>query len=118
GTAFVGPDMPVEFATARIATNHRGDTPEYPERAARLRSVPRRNRLTAVLATDPRPADLAAAFLADPLYNRDYSRSFGTLYTALYRPAQAVAEFVWPGQSWRRGFDDPDGTRQVVLVGQ
>jgi len=80
--------------------------------------VPRRRRLTAVLASDPRPADLAAAFLTDPLYNRDYSRSFGTLYTALYRPAHAVAEFLWPGQSWRRGFDDPDGTRQVVLVGQ
>ncbi len=69
------------------------------------------------MATNPRPADLAAAFLTDPLYNREYSRSFGTLYTALYRPAQGVAEFVWPGQSWRRGFDDPDGTRQVVLVG-
>lgn len=118
GTAFVGPDMPAEFSAAPIATNHRGDVPEYPERADRLRSVPRRNRLAAVLASDPRPADLAAAFLTDPLYNREYSRSFGTLYTALYRPAQGVAEFVWPGQSWRRGFDDPDGTRQVVLVGE
>ena len=118
GTAFVGPDMPAEFSAAPIATNHRGDVPEYPERADRLRSVPRRNRLAAVLAGDPRPADLAAAFLTDPLYNREYSRSFGTLYTALYRPARGVAEFVWPGQSWRRGFDDPDGTRQVVLVGE
>src|SRR5664279_1795483 len=118
GTAFVGPDMPAEFSAAPIATNHRGDVPEYPERAARLRSVPRRNRLGEVLASDPRPAELAAAFLADPLYNREYSRSFGTLYTALYRPARGVAEFVWPGQSWRRGFDDPDGTRQVVLAGQ
>jgi predicted choloylglycine hydrolase len=117
-TAFVGPDMPAEFSAAPIATNHRGDIPEYPERAARLRSVPRRNQLSAVLATDPSPADLVAAFLSDPLYNREYSRSFGTLYTALYRPAHGVAEFFWPGQSWRRGFDDPDGTRQVVLVGQ
>jgi predicted choloylglycine hydrolase len=118
GTAFVGPDMPAEFSAASIATNHRGAIPEYPERAARLRSVPRRNQLTAVLATDPSPADLATAFLADPLYNREYSRAFGTLYTALYRPANGVAEFFWPGQSWRRGFDDPGGTRQVVLVGR
>ena len=117
-TAFVGPNMAAEFSAAPIATNHRGEVPEYPERAGRLRSVQRRNRLSAVLATDPHPADLAAAFLADPLYNREYSRSFGTLYTALYRPAEMVAEFIWPGQSWRRGFDDPDGTRQVVLAGQ
>ena len=71
-----------------------------------------------LVASNPRPDELAAAFLTDPLYNREYSRAFGTLYTALYRPANKVAEFVWPGQSWRRGFDDPDGTRQVVLVGR
>jgi predicted choloylglycine hydrolase len=116
-TAFVAPDMPAEFSAAPVATNQRGELPEYPQRAARLRSVPRRDQLRAVLATDPRPADLAAAFLADPLYNREYSRSFGTLYTALYRPVDKVAEFIWPGRTWRRGFDDPDETRLVVLAG-
>jgi predicted choloylglycine hydrolase len=116
-TAFVAPDSAPEFSDAPIATNHRGQLPEYPERARRLRSVPRRDHLSTLLAADPGPDDLAAAFLADPLYNREYSAAFGTLYTALYRPAEKVVDFRWPDLTWRRGFDDPDGTREVVLCG-
>ena len=32
-TAFVAPDSAPEFSSARVATNHRGTVPEYPERA-------------------------------------------------------------------------------------
>ena len=116
-SAFVAPDSAPEFSDAPVATNHRGQLPEYPERARRLRSVPRRDHLSTLLAADPGPDDLAAAFLADPLYNREYSAAFGTLYTALYRPAEKVVDFRWPDLTWRRGFDDPDGTREVVLFG-
>jgi len=117
-TAFVAPGQEPEFTAAPVATNHRGLVPEYPERARFLRSVPRLNRLTELVAQDLAAEDLAAAFLADPLYNREYSRGFGTLYTALYRPVERVVEYHWPDMTWRRGFADPDATRTVVLAGK
>jgi predicted choloylglycine hydrolase len=116
-TAFVAPDTEPEFFEAPVATNHRGRIPEYPERAASLQSVPRLDRLTEVVAQQPTPEDLAAAFQAEPLYNRKYSKAFGTLYTALYRPKDQVVEYIWPDGTWRRGFDDADGSRTVTLSG-
>ena len=117
-TAFVAPGREPEFSAAPIATNHHGLVPEFPERAARLSSVPRLERLAEVVADGPTPQDLAAAFLSDPLYNDEYSRSFGTLYTALYRPKDKVVEYRWPDVTWRRGFTDPDENREIVLVGR
>ena len=32
-----------------------------------------------------------------PLYSTEYSRGFGTLYTAVYRPADGVVTYHWPG---------------------
>ena len=115
-TAFVAPGQEPEFFDAPVATNHRGVVPEYPERAESLRSVPRLDRLTELVASHPTPEELAAAFLAEPLYNTEYSRAFGTLYTALYRPKEQVVEYLWPDGTWRRGFDDPSGSRQIVLT--
>ena len=57
---------------------------------------------------------LLHAFLRPPVYQTAYGRGCGTLYTAVYRPAQAAVELVWPGARWRqdcRGF--ADGTRTV-----
>jgi predicted choloylglycine hydrolase len=116
-TAFVAPDTEPEFFDAPIATNHRGELPEYPERANSLQSVPRLNRLAEVVAQQPTPDGLAAAFRAEPLYNRKYSKAFGTLYTALYRPKEQVVEYFWPDARWRRGFDDADDSRMVMLTG-
>ena len=117
GTAFVAPGEAVEFTDAPVATNHRGLVPEYPARANALRSVQRLDRLTRLVAAQPFPDALAGEFLAPPLYNRDYSGAFGTLYTVQYRPIEQLAEYRWPSLTWRRGFDDADDTRAVVLSG-
>jgi len=116
-TAFLAPDTEPEFFRTPLATNHRGTVPEFPERAAALRSVPRQERLSALVATRPAPEELADAFLAPPLFNNKYSRAFGTLYTALYRPAEGIVEYRWPDQRWQLGFDDTDDTREVLLIG-
>jgi len=116
-TAFVAPGQPAEFSAAPVATNHHGLIPEYPEQARSLHSVPRLDALTELVDRRPDADELAAAFGTDPLYNRAYSKAFGTLYTALYRPAEGVVEYRWPDLTWRRGFDDQDQTRTVVLAG-
>ncbi len=114
-TAFVAPGQQPEFSDAPLATNHHGLVPEFPERARSLHSVPRLDRLSELLAGRPTTGDLATAFQTAPLYNDEYSRAFGTLYTALYLPAEQVVEYRWPDVTWRRGFDDADDTRTVLL---
>ena len=116
-TAFVAPETEPEFFDAPVATNHRGLVPEYPERAASLQSLPRLDRLTEVVAQQGTPEDLAAAFQSEPLYNRKYSKAFGTLYTALYRPKEQVVDYIWPDGTWRRGFGDVDESHTVTLIG-
>jgi len=92
-TAFVAPGQEPVFSDAPVATNHHGLIPEFPERASSLRSVQRLDRLRELLAAHPTGAGLGAAFQAAPLYNTEYSRAFGTLYTALYLPVEQVVEF-------------------------
>ena len=116
-TAFVAPDAEPEFFDASVATNHRGQIPELRRACHRPAERAPADRLAEVVAQQPTPEELAAAFQAEPLYNRKYSRAFGTLYTALYRPKDQVVEYIWPDGTWRRGFDDAGGTRTVTLVG-
>jgi predicted choloylglycine hydrolase len=114
-TAFVAPDSAPEFSSARVATNHRGAVPEYPERAQSLRSVERQRRLLSLLDSDPDITKLTSAFLRPPLRSIEYGRAFGTLYTAVYRPNDGVADYLWPHDSWRRTFDSVDATKTVIL---
>jgi hypothetical protein len=45
---------------------------------------------------------------------RAYADGFGTMYTAAYRPNDGVVDYVWPGSTWRRGFDSPDATHAAT----
>ena len=75
----------------------------------------RRTHLLAVVADDPTPEQLVEQFLQPPLHSPHYRRAFGTVYTALYRPADGVLELCWPDRRWERRFDDPDDTVDIVL---
>jgi predicted choloylglycine hydrolase len=114
-TVFVTPDSAPEFSSARVATNHRGTIPEYPERAQSLRSVERQRLLLSLLDSDPDMTKLTSAFLRPPLRSTEYGRAFGTLYTAVYRPNDGVVDYLWPDDSWRRTFDSVDATKTVIL---
>jgi predicted choloylglycine hydrolase len=114
-TAFVTPDSAPEFSSARVATNHRGIVPEYPERARSLRSVERQRLLLSLLDSDPDVTGLTSAFLRPPLRSTEYGRAFGTLYTAVYRPNSGVVDYLWPHDSWRRTFDSVDAAKTVIL---
>lgn len=46
------------------------------------------------------------AFLRPPLRHTRYRKGHGTLYTAVYRPADGVVDYCWPGSRWRQSFDD------------
>jgi predicted choloylglycine hydrolase len=97
-TLFLGPHRPPAVTRLRACTNHQEAI------AGRQDSALRQETLLELLA-DPSidlPA-LMARFLEPPLYSR--KRGFTTAYTSIYRPAAGEVEFLWPGKSWRLGFD-------------
>jgi predicted choloylglycine hydrolase len=100
-TAHVAPDRPPSIGAALVATNHQ-HTVEWPEHAEAVRSQERERRMLDLLDAGTPAADFIAAFLAPPLYSTDYAGGFGTLYTAVYRPAAAAVEYRWPGETWRQ----------------
>ena len=114
-TAYVAPGRATEFSTSPIATNHRGEIPDSIEHAERYASVERRTCLAELIAAEPGADGLVEAFLRPPLYSTHYWRAFGTVYTALYRPAAGSVELCWPDRRWVRHFDDEDASFAVVL---
>jgi hypothetical protein len=61
---------------------------------------------------------LRAAFLTAPLRSSNYAQSFGTVYTAVYRPASESMSYYWPGeQAWRHSFIDFRASEKTVTLG-
>jgi predicted choloylglycine hydrolase len=116
-TARIGPDRPVALAPVAVATNHQ-ERVEWPEHATAFASVEREQRLLELL-DGAAGEDPAAPFLAPPLHARAYADGFGTLYTAVHRPAAGSVEYVWPGERWRQSLDAfEEGSRTVRLPGE
>ncbi|SMC96586.1 carcinine hydrolase/isopenicillin-N N-acyltransferase family protein [Lentzea albidocapillata] len=51
-------------------------------------------------------AEGLAAMLRPPRFRTDYATGSGTLHTAVYRPAEGTATFLWPDGSRTWGFGD------------
>lgn len=113
-SVFVAPGVEPEVFVRCPATNHRGTVPDDPDHAQRFRSVERQRRLFTLQDRHPDPETAIAAFLEPPLYNTAYAAGFGTMYTAAYRPHDGIVDYVWPGSTWRRGFDSPDATHAAT----
>jgi predicted choloylglycine hydrolase len=116
-TAFLSPARDPVFADSPIATNHEPG-PE-PGNAAAPRSRERWE-LLARLVDDPGLdlEQLVTRFLEPPLHSGAYGLGFGTLYTAVYRPADLTIEYRWPGSSWKHAVGSfASGRHEVVLGG-
>ncbi|HEY9065998.1 MAG TPA: C45 family peptidase, partial [Burkholderiaceae bacterium] len=101
-TAFVAPDRPVEVTKRRAVTNFQHQV-EWPEHARATRSAERLACLQAKLEADGSLDDAVSALLQPPLFQAAYLRGYGTLYSAVYRPAQRQVELRWPGvEPWRQ----------------
>jgi predicted choloylglycine hydrolase len=115
-TVFVGPDHSASVVSDCATTNHQGAV-DWPAHAEWTRSVERLELLNGMLARQSIDADdIAAAMLRPPLRATDYDGGFGTLYTAVYRPAEGRVEYRWPALAWQLSFDDfPEEERLVNL---
>lgn len=104
-TAFTAPNCPTILRRTRASTNHQ-DRIAWPRHAEVTATLERERRLYEMLADRTlRPSEVVARFLQPPLFQTEYRRGYGTLYTAVYHPAVRVAEFIWPTQRWTQSFD-------------
>lgn len=98
-TVFVTPDRPVEVLDRRVVTNHQHQ-PEWKRHAQATRSVERETALDAVIGTVSDAEEMLGHFLRPPVYQTSFRRGYGTLYTAMYHPANASVELIWPSGRW------------------
>jgi predicted choloylglycine hydrolase len=116
-TVQVAADRRPYVAPAPLATNHQRGV-AWPEHARATRTLERERRLTALLSDPATGADdLAAAFLAPPLYTRAFADGFGTLYTAVQRPAAGTVDYRWPGAAWHQSLAAFEEGERVIALG-
>jgi predicted choloylglycine hydrolase len=118
-TVFVSPDRPATVTASAVATNHQHAV-EWDDHARATASVEREEYLLKKLTERPDSArKFVAAFQRPPLYSLDFERSFGTLYTAAYRPEAGSLSLHWPGLSWSHSISSPaTGSRTINYEGQ
>ncbi len=102
----LAPDHAPLVSETQVATNHQ-QASEWSDDQQFSHSEERETFLEQLL-NDPAtgPDDLAEAFLQPPLFSHEYSRGFGTLYTARYDPGTGRATFLWPARRWVRSFEN------------
>jgi predicted choloylglycine hydrolase len=103
-TAYLGPGCAPQFLPLAVATNHQGKL-EWPDYDLAIQTV-ERERFICALLEDPglTRERFIAAFLARPLHNAEYARGFGTIYTAVYHPAEGRVQYLWPDYAWEQSF--------------
>lgn len=113
-TVRLAPDRAPVVTDAAYVTNHQG-TVDWPENAAFNKTVERSAFLKSKLSEKNMDAEnLANSFLSPPLYNTKFSDSFGTLYTAVYRPMEGVVQLRWPEDYVLQSFEDFEEISRII----
>ena len=103
-TVYIAPDRPAVAKAAPVTTNHQQRV-EWHQHARATATVERERFLNFRLRDSAdNPDRLVQAFLHSPVYSTAYARGFGTLYTAVYRPAAGEVEYLWPNGIWKQSF--------------
>ena len=113
-TAYLCPGADTVLAHTRISTNHQENVEWH--RHAQVTATLERERflLHRLTLHDDPPEKFIATFLKPPLYSTQFGRGFGTLYTAVYRPAQGQMELHWPGDVWTHTLADTTSSKRRV----
>lgn len=99
-TALMAPDRKALITSAAVATNHQ-ERVEWASHARFTATVERERFLLQRLTLHVEPQEkFISAFLRPPLYSTAFTRGFGTLYTAVYRPVKRTLDIHWPRAKW------------------
>ena len=115
-TVFVAPDRPTEVTRRNVVTNFQHQV-DWPEHARATHSVERRDILQAQVDGPGSFEAAAGSLLQPPLFQAAYLRGYGTLYSALYRPASGRIELRWPEAQWSQALADfAPGEREIAYT--
>lgn len=104
-TVRLAPDRAPVVTDAAFTTNHQG-TVEWLENAAFNKTIERSAFLKNMLSEKGMDAaTVANSFLQPPLYNTLFKEGFGTIYTAVYRPAEGTVQLRWPNENMLQSFE-------------
>jgi len=104
-TVFVSPDRAVEVTQHNAVTNFQHAV-EWPEHARATHALERRQCLQQHIDSAGALDATVAALLAPPLFQDAYLRGYGTLYSAVYRPASGQLQLHWPQQRWAQSISE------------
>ncbi len=99
-TVLLAPDREPKVTQVPVAANHQVQIDWH--KFARATATLERERFLFFRLQDPQmtPERLTSCFLRSPLYTTAYGKSFGTVYTAAYRPRQKAVRYLWPNGHW------------------
>jgi predicted choloylglycine hydrolase len=105
-TVYLSPDRPAAVMDTPIGVNHQ-HVVEWDDYAAVSATLQRQTFLEACLINPEETLrTIKQKFLQPPLYNINFERGFGTLYTAVYDPEKKECQMRWPGKKKKFSFRD------------
>ncbi len=113
-TLFLSPDRPTEEVDNWVSTNHQGKV-EWDEYAAYTGTLERKEFLDEFL-TNPylEKQEVIKKFFQLPLYHKNESKRFMTLYTAIYNIPEMKVDIRWPNKSVVQSFDHFTEGKELV----
>jgi predicted choloylglycine hydrolase len=112
-TVLISPGDAATVLDTPVATNHQQRITWHDHAEATGTVERERLLLQEVCSLDGRER-FVDRFLEPPLFHDEYSRAFGTLYTAAYRPADRAVTFLWPAKTWEQRLDRFDESELLV----
>ncbi len=114
---YLAPGEEAQVTDEKVSTNHQ-QTIDWPEYAMRTNTVARQKFLLDRLVDDNESSkDFTGRFADEPLHHTGYESAFGTIYTAIYKPATREAEYRWRGFCSQQSLDSFEQGEAVMLYG-
>lgn len=105
-TVYLSPDRPAVIVNTAVSTNHQLEV-EWGDYASLTGTIERKRLLEKlVLDQDETENSILKKFLQPPLYSTNFEKSFGTLYTILYRVKEGEVEIHWPELKVKQSFEN------------
>jgi predicted choloylglycine hydrolase len=114
-TAYLNPDRPPSFRRLPIAVNHQWAVESWDPALAESTLLREWWLLRLLDDPDVDRERFLGAFLVPPLYSLAHDVGRGTVYTAVYDPAQGDVTYVWPTAQLPLRFDAfTEGTHEIT----
>jgi predicted choloylglycine hydrolase len=99
-TIAIAAGQPPQRLGTKVSTNHQPGSswPVYEEKVSTHLRYQHLDTITA--AQQLSAQQFSRQFLQPPLYNSQFGRGFGTLYSAAFYPRTGTCEYLWPEHSW------------------